>query len=116
MKVTLLDLSAALVALASASTSVARPSHHSFNYATHLGNLSPYLKAPVPNGIQETLPEDCTVDQVMLVRLTVSISLFSFICVVTCDLGFLRLHGSAPTVIPLFAIYHLFRYFCRYFR
>ncbi|PIL35733.1 hypothetical protein GSI_02463 [Ganoderma sinense ZZ0214-1] len=68
MKVTLLDLSAALVALASASTSVARPRGHHFDYAAHLGNLSPYLKAPVPNGIQETLPEDCTVDQVMLMH------------------------------------------------
>ncbi|TCD65148.1 acid phosphatase pho5 [Steccherinum ochraceum] len=31
----------------------------------HLGNLSPYFKAPVPKGIQEDLPEDCTVDQIM---------------------------------------------------
>ena len=84
MKVTLLDLSTALVALASASASAARPSGHHFNYAAHLGNLSPYLKAPVPHGIQETLPEDCKVDQVMLVRVTVSTSFF------TCMLGFLR--------------------------
>ena len=35
---------------------------------THLGNLSPYKKAPVPFGVSETLPNDCTVDQVMLVR------------------------------------------------
>jgi len=33
-----------------------------------LGNLSPYHKAPVPHGIQEDLPADCTIDQVMLVR------------------------------------------------
>ncbi|KDN42812.1 hypothetical protein RSAG8_06566, partial [Rhizoctonia solani AG-8 WAC10335] len=30
----------------------------------HLGNLSPYKKAPVPTGVQETLPSDCNVDQV----------------------------------------------------
>ena len=34
----------------------------------NLGNLAPYHKAPVPEGVNETLPEDCTVDQVMLVR------------------------------------------------
>ena len=78
MKVTLLDLSAALVAFASVSTTAARPPGRHFNYAAHLGNLSPYLKAPVPHGIRETLPEDCTVDQVMLVRLTVSTSSSSF--------------------------------------
>lgn len=32
-----------------------------------LGNLSPYHKAPVPSGVQQDLPVDCTVDQVMLV-------------------------------------------------
>lgn len=30
----------------------------------HLGNLSPYHKAPVPSGVQEALPSDCKVDQV----------------------------------------------------
>ncbi len=40
----------------------------SFDVSTHLGNLSPYAKAPAAPGLQETLPEDCTVDQVMLVR------------------------------------------------
>lgn len=30
----------------------------------HLGNLSPYKKAPVPSGVQEALPADCKVDQV----------------------------------------------------
>ncbi|KAL1739919.1 histidine phosphatase superfamily, partial [Schizophyllum fasciatum] len=30
------------------------------------GNLSPYHKAPVPDGLNETLPGDCSVDQVML--------------------------------------------------
>ncbi|CAE6525056.1 unnamed protein product [Rhizoctonia solani] len=33
----------------------------------HLGNLSPYKKAPVPTGVQETLPSDCTVDQVFYI-------------------------------------------------
>ena len=78
MKVSLLDLSAALVALASTSTTAARLSGHHFNYAAHLGNLSPYLMAPVPYGVHKTLPEDCTVDQVMLVRLTVSNFFFPF--------------------------------------
>ncbi|CAE6401850.1 unnamed protein product [Rhizoctonia solani] len=32
--------------------------------AGHLGNLSPYAKAPVPTGVQEALPADCNVDQV----------------------------------------------------
>jgi hypothetical protein len=35
-----------------------------FNLFHSLGNLSPYHKAPVPRDIQE----DCTIDQVMLVR------------------------------------------------
>lgn len=35
----------------------------------HLGNLSPYKKAPVPSGVQEALPADCKVDQVFYVRL-----------------------------------------------
>ena len=41
----------------------------SFNPSEHLGNLSPYFPAPVPPGMTATLPADCTVDQVMLVRL-----------------------------------------------
>lgn len=32
----------------------------------NLGNLAPYHKGPVPEGLNETLPEDCSVDQVML--------------------------------------------------
>lgn len=32
-----------------------------------LGNLSPYHKAPVADGLSEELPADCIVDQVMLV-------------------------------------------------
>lgn len=35
----------------------------------HLGNLSPWKKAPVPEGIAEDLPESCVVDQIMLVSL-----------------------------------------------
>ncbi|KAH7335295.1 phosphoglycerate mutase-like protein [Rhizoctonia solani] len=33
----------------------------------HLGNLSPYKKAPVPTGVQETLPSDCNVNQVFYI-------------------------------------------------
>jgi hypothetical protein len=33
-----------------------------------LGNYSPYHKAPVPVGVSETLPSDCTVNQVIHVR------------------------------------------------
>ncbi|KAI0711979.1 hypothetical protein C8T65DRAFT_739431, partial [Cerioporus squamosus] len=61
MKLAIVHVAAALVALARAA-----PEPRSFDYATHLGNLSPYFKAPVPSGIKETLPDDCTVDQVML--------------------------------------------------
>lgn len=39
----------------------------------HLGNLSPYHKAPVASGIQEALPADCKVDQVFYVRLYASL-------------------------------------------
>ena len=46
----------------------AAPEARSFDYTTHLGNLSPYFKPPVPHGVKETLPEDCKVEQVMLVR------------------------------------------------
>ncbi|KAJ7106225.1 phosphoglycerate mutase-like protein [Mycena epipterygia] len=38
----------------------------SFATLNHLGNLSPYFKAPVPHGVSESLPADCTVEQVML--------------------------------------------------
>ncbi|RPD61200.1 phosphoglycerate mutase-like protein [Lentinus tigrinus ALCF2SS1-7] len=55
---------AALVALARAAPSEPR----SFDYTTHLGNLSPYFKPPVPSGIKEALPDDCKVDQVMLMH------------------------------------------------
>ncbi|CAE6538012.1 unnamed protein product [Rhizoctonia solani] len=33
----------------------------------HLGNLSPYKKAPLPTSVQETLPSDCNVDQVFYI-------------------------------------------------
>ncbi|QRW17095.1 histidine phosphatase family containing protein [Rhizoctonia solani] len=33
----------------------------------HLGNLSPYKKAPLQSGIQETLPSDCNVNQVFYI-------------------------------------------------
>ena len=65
MKLATVHVFAALVALARA----AAPEARSFDYTTHLGNLSPYFKPPVPHGVKETLPEACTVDQVMLVRL-----------------------------------------------
>jgi hypothetical protein len=35
---------------------------------THLGNLSPYHAAPVVQGVKADLPEDCTVNQLMLVN------------------------------------------------
>ena len=59
--------SAGLVALVSAGVTRASPERRSFDYAAHLGNLSPYQKAPVPSGIREALPDDCRVEQVMLV-------------------------------------------------
>ena len=73
MKLALWQVSAALVALA--STVSAAPSRAaterrgaSFDYAAHLGNLAPYQDAPVPYGMTADLPDDCAVDQVMLVR------------------------------------------------
>ena len=58
----------ALVANAHAHASPERRTWTTFDYKAHLGNLSPYQKGPVPSGIRETLPEDCKVEQVMLVR------------------------------------------------
>ena len=63
MKLSLWHVTAALVALASA----APEKRGAFDYAAHLGNLSPYQSAPVPSGMEAALPDDCTVDQVMLV-------------------------------------------------
>ena len=57
----------ALAANAHAHASPERRTWTTFDYKAHLGNLSPYQKGPVPSGIRETLPEDCKVDQVMLV-------------------------------------------------
>lgn len=34
-----------------------------------LGSLSPYHSAPTVNGVQADLPNDCTVDQIMLVSI-----------------------------------------------
>lgn len=58
-----------LLSLGLAAVAVA---HRPYGHATDskyfkLGNLSPYHKAPVPHGVKEHLPNDCTVDQVMLV-------------------------------------------------
>ncbi|KAJ7679018.1 phosphoglycerate mutase-like protein [Mycena polygramma] len=39
-----------------------------FATLNHLGNLSPYFKAPVAHGVSETLPADCAVEQVMLMQ------------------------------------------------
>ena len=63
MKLSLWHVTAALVALASAVPE----KRGAFDYAAHLGNLSPYQSAPVPSGMEAALPDDCTVDQVMLV-------------------------------------------------
>ena len=63
MKLSLWHVTAALVALASAAPG----KRGAFDYAAHLGNLSPYQSAPVPSGMEAALPDDCTVDQVMLV-------------------------------------------------
>ncbi|OSD06427.1 phosphoglycerate mutase-like protein [Trametes coccinea BRFM310] len=39
-----------------------------FDVASHLGNLSPYFKPPVPAGLEAALPADCAVDQVVLMH------------------------------------------------
>lgn len=44
------------------------PAASPFDVAAHLGNLSPYKKAAVPHGVEAELPDDCEVEQVMLVR------------------------------------------------
>lgn len=43
-------------------------SETAFDLTSHLGNLSPYRKVPVPHGFKEDLPDDCVVEQVTLVR------------------------------------------------
>lgn len=50
-------------------------SHAEWRLEDHLGNLSPWKKAPVPAGIEQELPRDCVVDQIMLVS-TTRISMF----------------------------------------
>jgi acid phosphatase len=57
-----------LVTLASCVSVSHELSRRAFDWSTHLGNLSPYFNAPVPPGMDTELPADCTVDQVMLVR------------------------------------------------
>lgn len=50
-----------------------------FDVSQHLGNLSPYFSAPTPYGVKSELPGDCTVDQVVLVRvILILIVLFNF--------------------------------------
>lgn len=56
------------VALASGASVPHELARRAFDPTTHLGNLAPYLPAPVPAGMTPNLPGDCTVDQVMLVR------------------------------------------------
>lgn len=58
------------VLAASAASVPAELAARSFDVAAHLGNLSPYTPAPVPHGFDTELPADCSVDQVMLVRLS----------------------------------------------
>lgn len=57
-----------LLSCLSASTSALEAGSGGWQLTQHLGNLSPYFKPPVPSGIQETLPGECKVDQVMAVR------------------------------------------------
>lgn len=72
--IALVMLCSALIslALAAASGAVAHPfggphSSTQFVLFQHLGNLSPYFKAPLPKGLQEGLPDGCVVDQASLV-------------------------------------------------
>jgi hypothetical protein len=57
-----------LLTLLSSLSSVEAKGDHHWNLYKHLGNLTPYNKPNVPKGIHETLPRDCEVVQVMLVR------------------------------------------------
>ena len=41
--------------------------HYHRKDLNHLGNISPYHNAPAVPGVSADLPEDCTVDQVILV-------------------------------------------------
>ena len=41
--------------------------HHGHKDLNNLGNLSPYHDAPIVRGVSADLPNDCTVDQVILV-------------------------------------------------
>ena len=84
MKLAFTNFLAAAIALALATLgerAVASPSEAqrrgAFDVASHLGNLSPYLKAPVPFGIETALPNDCQVEQVMLVCTSPNLRAFS---------------------------------------
>ena len=54
------------VSIVSAAAAEKRP----FDVSQHLGNLSPYFTAPAAHGVVADLPGDCSVDQVMLVRVS----------------------------------------------
>ncbi|OJT15560.1 Thiamine-repressible acid phosphatase pho4 [Trametes pubescens] len=60
----------ALALSLSLATALARaaPEQSTFDVAAHLGNLSPYKKAAVPHGVEAELPDDCAVEQVMLMH------------------------------------------------
>ncbi|THH13821.1 hypothetical protein EUX98_g9679 [Antrodiella citrinella] len=55
----------AFVLLSCAFVNAKRSDHEPWQLSEHLGNLSPYFKAPNPAGLTETLPADCQVNQVM---------------------------------------------------
>lgn len=61
-----------LVALASCASVPRELPRRAFDASEHLGNLSPYFPAPVPSDTEIALPGDCTVEQVMLVRIPTS--------------------------------------------
>ncbi|EIN04060.1 phosphoglycerate mutase-like protein [Punctularia strigosozonata HHB-11173 SS5] len=61
-----LVLSSGLVAAAPSKRHGSSSSSETTSVYDRLGNLAPYHQAPVPSGVHEDLPSDCTVDQVML--------------------------------------------------
>ncbi|KAI0649365.1 phosphoglycerate mutase-like protein [Trametes meyenii] len=69
MKLAFTNFLVAAVALTSAARATPDVQGRALaDVATRLGNLAPYQKGPVPHGIKETLPEDCEVEQVMLMH------------------------------------------------
>ncbi|KAI0833306.1 phosphoglycerate mutase-like protein [Trametes gibbosa] len=68
MKLALPNVFLALAFAALARAAPAELYDKSFDAAAHLGNLGPYKKGPVPHGIEETLPDGCEVEQVMLMH------------------------------------------------